>query len=155
MQRPLTILLPVRNVQSLLADRVSRVLDTAADLSDRFQVLIIDDASTDGTGEVAHELSLRYPQIRVLRHTKPLGEDVIVRLAAVQIRGEVLRVRGGQHVLFEPVFSHDENDSSPLFASQTDMSRPLKTGKVPPKTPPVRPNFLDRASTAPRDNVRQ
>ena len=92
-QRPLTILLPVRNAQSTLTDTVGKVLDLAANVSDRFEILIIDDASTDATNEVVHELRSRYPQIRVITNKKALGEDAAVRLVSSQIRGEVARVR--------------------------------------------------------------
>jgi glycosyltransferase involved in cell wall biosynthesis len=118
LQRALTILLPVRNVQSTLTDTVVQVLDMAADMSERFQVLIIDDASSDATMEVAHDLRMRYPQIRVLRHKKPLGEEAAMRLVLAQIRGEVVCVRSRRRPVFESISA---------------------------KIPPARPNFLDRA----------
>jgi glycosyltransferase involved in cell wall biosynthesis len=126
LQRALTILLPVRNVQSTLADTVKRVLDMAADVSERFEVLIIDDASSDATSEVAHELCRHYPQIRLLRHKKPLGEDAAVRSVLVQTRGEVVCVRGGQTPAFESISL---------------------------KAPPSRPNFLDRTRTFAREGL--
>ncbi len=126
MQRALTILLPVRNAQSTLADTVKRVLDMAADVSERFEVLIIDDASSDATSEVAHDLCRHYPQIRLLRHKKPMGEDAALRSVLVQIRGEVVCVRSGQ---------------SPVFES------------ISLKTPPARPNFLDRSRIFAREGL--
>jgi glycosyltransferase involved in cell wall biosynthesis len=126
LKRALTILLPVRNAQSTLADTVVRVLDMAADVSERFEILIIDDASSDATNEVAHDLCRHYPQVRMLRHKKPLGEEAAVRAASVQIRGEVVCVRDGHLLTFE---------STPL------------------KAPPTRPNFLHRARTFVREGL--
>ena len=71
--RSLTVLLPVRDAQSTLAATVAQVLEMASDLSERFELLIIDDGSSDATGEVAHELSRHYPQIRTLRHGHAVG----------------------------------------------------------------------------------
>jgi dolichol-phosphate mannosyltransferase len=126
LQRPLTILLPVRNAQSTLASTVTRVLEMAADLNERFEVVIIDDASSDYTIEVAHDLCTRYPQIRVLRHKTPLGEDAAVRSVLAQIRGEVICVRDRRGPIFEV---------------------------IPAKIAPARPNFLDRARVYSREGL--
>ena len=126
MQRALTILLPVRNAQSTLADTVGQILDMAADISERFEVLIIDDASADGTGEVAHDLCRQYPQVRVLRNKKPLGEEAAVRSVLAQTRGEVICVRIGQRPVFESITL---------------------------KAAPGRPNFLDRTRTLVREGI--
>ena len=105
MHRALTILLHVRNAQSTLADTAEQVLDMAAEVSERFEVLIIDDASTDATIEVARELCRRYPQVRLVRHRKPVGAEAAVRLASAQIRGEVLCARGDRRPTLQPAFA--------------------------------------------------
>lgn len=153
MQRPLTILLPVRNVQSTLADTVGQVLDLAADTSERFEVLIIDDASTDATCEVVHELRSRYPQIRVISHKKPLGEEMALRLASSQIRGEVARVRPGRCPVLEPIFT-GETREAPLDSDDASWALSAKAAAAILKTPPARPNFLDRSRTFARDSLR-
>jgi glycosyltransferase involved in cell wall biosynthesis len=93
LERSLTVLLPVRDVQSTLADTVAEVLDTASDLTDRFELVIIDDGSTDATSEVAHELARHYPQVRSIRHSKPLGNDAALRTGLAESRGETVLVR--------------------------------------------------------------
>jgi len=126
LNRSLTFLLPVRDAQSTLAATVTQVLEMASDLNERFELLIIDDGSSDTTSEVAHELSRRYPQIRTLRHAKPLGEEAALRAGFAQSRGEVVFVRGGQRLTFERL----------SWASQ-----------------PVRPNYLGRARSFAREGL--
>lgn len=75
MERSLSLLLPVRNAQATLSDTVHRILEVASDLTDRFELIIIDDGSTDATSEVAEELERDYPQIRAARHSRPRGEQ--------------------------------------------------------------------------------
>jgi hypothetical protein len=88
--RSLTVLLPVRDAQATLIHTVTAVLEVAADMADRLELLIIDDGSKDATGEVARELTKRYPQIRALGHATPMGRAAALRLGLAQSRGDVV-----------------------------------------------------------------
>ncbi len=126
MNRSLTVLFPVRDAQSTLAAAVIKILEMASDVSERFELLIIDDGSSDATGEVADELSRHYPQIRIVRHGKPLGDEAALRSGLAQSRGDVVCVRDGRRPTFERI----------SWTSQ-----------------PVRPNFLGRTRTFSREGL--
>jgi glycosyltransferase involved in cell wall biosynthesis len=64
--RSLSVVVPVRNAERTLAANLQHILDVVSDLSEQFEVLIVDEGSTDHTLDVAHELSLEYPQLRVV-----------------------------------------------------------------------------------------
>ena len=93
---------------------VPEILEMASDVSERFELLIIDDGSTDATSEVARELSRNYPQIRILRHAQPLGEEAALRTGLTQSRGDVVCVRGGQPPSFERL-SWDSQPARPNY----------------------------------------
>lgn len=95
MERSLSILLPVHNVQSTLARCVHRVLDAAEELTDRFEVLIIDDGSTDHTIEIAHEVARYLPQVKVVRNATPRGLAAAVREGLQRTTGEIVCVHEG------------------------------------------------------------
>lgn len=61
-------MIPVRNAQTTLEAEVTRVLDVLPDLTPEFEVVIVDNASHDATPEIAEELAIRYPQLRVVRN---------------------------------------------------------------------------------------
>jgi glycosyltransferase involved in cell wall biosynthesis len=104
---------------------VTEVLDVAADLTDRFELLIIDDGSADATSEVADELTRHYPQVRMLRHSKPQGRDAALRTGIAQSRGEVVLIR--------------EDGRLTAFERFNTSSRP------------ARPNYLDHSRRVVRD----
>jgi hypothetical protein len=92
-QRSLSVVLPVKNAQATLDQAVHDILEVVADSSEQFELLIIDDGSTDATSEVAHELRRHYPQIRVVRHGVARGREAAIRTGVERSRGEVVMLR--------------------------------------------------------------
>ncbi len=93
MERSLTILLPVHNAQSTLADTVAGILEVVSELTERFELVIVDDGSADATSEVAAELTSRFPQVRALRHGEQRGRDSAIRTGLEHSSGEMILLR--------------------------------------------------------------
>lgn len=103
MDRSLTVVLPIHNAERTLRRDVRAVLDAAADLSPKIEVLVVDNASTDDSYEAASELAVEFPQVRVLRRPQRAG------------LGEALgRIRRGLDA--DTVIVHD--GASPIEAAQ-------------------------------------
>ena len=79
MNQPLSIIVPVRNAESFLADQISHLLELLPDLTEKFEIVVIDDASTDHTVELVRDLACQYPQLRLIRHQQPQGTAAAVR----------------------------------------------------------------------------
>ena len=90
MEPSLTALLPVENAQATLEKNVRRLLEVLPELTDRFEILIVDDGSIDATFEVADELATRYPQVRVARNQRPNGRTRAIQHGIRRSRGEFL-----------------------------------------------------------------
>lgn len=122
MRRSLSVLLPVKDAQATLIDSVHEILDVVTDTKDPFEVIIIDDGSTDATGEVAHELTCHYPQVRVVRHRMPLGRAEAIQTGVRQSRGQVVMV-------------HDHEGGFCIVEQRPQAAVSSRPG---------RPNYLDR-----------
>ncbi len=91
----LTIVLPVHNAETHLRRSVNRVLEVAAELTPRFELLIVDDGSTDDSFDVAKEMAARFPQVTVLRSGQRRGLGATLRDAKRRAAGRVVIVHDG------------------------------------------------------------
>ena len=92
MEYSLSALLPVRNAEATLAETVSEWLEVLPELTNRFDLVIIDDCSSDATIEVADELVKQYAPI--IRSASPTSAGSIRshrhRTATGSRRGDLL-----------------------------------------------------------------
>ncbi len=88
----LTIVLPVHNVQLSLARHVAELLDALCDLTSRFDVVVVDDGSTDHTEETALELAMQFPQVRVCRMPQRSGIAAAVERGMAEAEGDIVLV---------------------------------------------------------------
>jgi glycosyltransferase involved in cell wall biosynthesis len=79
-----TIVMPVFNERLRLERAVDAVL--ATEVSDNLELLIIDDGSTDGTGDILRDGS--WPsEVRVIYHDRNRGKGAAIRTALAEARG--------------------------------------------------------------------
>lgn len=88
----MSLLLPVCNAQGGLESQLERVLEILPELTDRFDVVIVDDGSTDDTHEVARDLARRYPQVEVVRHPTVRGMDQAIKSGIAKAQTDVVLV---------------------------------------------------------------
>jgi glycosyltransferase involved in cell wall biosynthesis len=76
---PLSIIVPVRNAESSLSAQIARLLEVLPDLTGQFEIVVVDDASTDHTVELARDLACQYPQLRLIRHREAQGAEAAIQ----------------------------------------------------------------------------
>lgn len=102
----LSIIVPLRNAQAIVAEQLGRLLELLPDLTARFEIIVIDDGSNDHTVELVRDLARQYPQVRMIRHVEPRGLDAAVKTGLAWAQGQTVFVQ-----------------EDPLAVSPTDLVR--------------------------------
>lgn len=69
----ISILVPAMNEEKNLATTVERIVDALSITVEDYEIIIVNDGSTDGTGVKADEIATHYPGIRVLHNRRNMG----------------------------------------------------------------------------------
>ena len=95
MTASLSILLPVHNAESRLAANIADILELTGELVDRFEILILDEGSSDRTFEIASEIATRYPQVDIVRHNVRRGLVAVIETGLSRTSGDLVVVHNG------------------------------------------------------------
>jgi len=83
---PLSLVLLASNAAPHLADLLRGWRDVLLAREVPFEIIVVDDASGDGTGERAEELAASLPELKLLRHDQPRGSGAALRTGLAQVR---------------------------------------------------------------------
>ena len=89
----LSILIPVYNEQEYLPRIVQRVLDAPVPGNLRKELVIVNDASKDGTANVLQELTQTHGEIRTFDQPKNMGKGAAVRRAIQEMTGDFVIIQ--------------------------------------------------------------
>lgn len=85
----LSVVVPVYNERATLGEVVARLLKVPCLL----EIIIVDDCSSDGSGEIAVKLGQLHPQVRVIRHEHNAGKTAAVKSGFALTAGRIVIVQ--------------------------------------------------------------
>ena len=75
----LTVFFPAFNDAETLPALITKAAETLNDLAPDYEIIVVDDGSTDQTPQVLEELQRQFPFLRVVRHPRNLGYGAALR----------------------------------------------------------------------------
>ncbi|MCX6589732.1 MAG: glycosyltransferase [Acidobacteria bacterium] len=89
----LSVLVPVYNERTVVRASLSKVLEAPLPDGVEREVILVDDCSTDGTGEILEEFVRAHPDIRLFRKRKNEGKGAAIRTALSMANGDFVLVQ--------------------------------------------------------------
>ena len=75
----LSVFFPAYNDSGTIASLVISARQTAAGLTDDFEVIVVNDGSADSTAQIIDELARTYPEVKVVHHPRNRGYGAALR----------------------------------------------------------------------------
>jgi glycosyltransferase involved in cell wall biosynthesis len=134
----LSIIVPVRNAEATLAGHIGRLLDLLPDLTQQFEIVLVDDASADHTVELARDLAREYPQVRLICHGAMKGKEAAIKTGLQWAQGQTVFVQ-------EDPLAPSHTDLRRLWSLRQD--RELVIARAARQPGVIQPELLDRLTT--------
>jgi glycosyltransferase involved in cell wall biosynthesis len=69
----LSLVLPAHNEVENIPEVIRRALEVLPELAESFEIIVVDDGSTDGTGMVLDQIAVEHPEVKPVHHPKNRG----------------------------------------------------------------------------------
>ena len=87
----LSIIVPAQNEEQNIGDCLQELCEKVARQHEiPLEVIVVDDNSTDGTGEIVRKVQLQYPEVRLVERRPPAGFGRAIRAGLDAVQGDVV-----------------------------------------------------------------
>lgn len=83
-----SLILPTYNEEKRLEKCVKEVRKRFEEIGEKYEIIIAEDGSTDGTGKIAAKLEKRYKNVKWIHHDKKLGRGKAFSIASKKAKGD-------------------------------------------------------------------
>jgi glycosyltransferase involved in cell wall biosynthesis len=117
----ISVVMPALDEGPNLAEIVPRTLAVLTELGEPYEVLVVDDGSTDGTADLMAELVARHPGVRYLRLRRNYGKSTALQTGFDQVTGDVIVLMDAD--------GQDQPEEIPKLLAALDSGLDLATGR--------------------------
>jgi len=88
----LSIVMPARNEESCIAGTLADLTAEMSGAGIPLEIIVVDDGSTDSTGDRVEQFSLRHPEVRLVRNLGRHGFGMAIRYGLDYITGDAVAI---------------------------------------------------------------
>ena len=88
----LSVVLPVYNEEAVLPTLWDRLCDALAEIAESYEVIFVDDGSTDRSLEILRELREKDPRCKYLSFSRNFGHQTAISAGLAQTRGQAVAI---------------------------------------------------------------
>ena len=125
----ISILLPLYNEKDSIVELYERVRDVMQPLEPRFEILFVDDGSTDGSAALMNSVFETDSRVRILRFRRNFGKAAALAAGFATARGEIIVTLDGD--------LQDLPEEIPRFLEKIDEGADLVSGWKFPRRDPI------------------
>lgn len=87
-RRSISVVVPVYGCRACLHSLCLRLVASLQALAERFEIILVDDRSPDGSWDTIVELQAEYPQVRGIRLSRNFGQQIAISAGLSAARGD-------------------------------------------------------------------
>jgi len=91
----ISVLIPVMNEEESIGELYARLINALVTITERFEIVFVDDGSTDGTYAYILKLHQQDPRVRAIRFRRNYGKTAALVAGFERCRGEVIITMDG------------------------------------------------------------
>lgn len=97
MRKGISFFFPAFNDQGTVERTVFDAISVLKELTDKYEIIIVDDGSTDQTGKVAEEMAAKFSEVRVIHHPYNIGYGAALKSGFRTSKYELIFYTDGDH----------------------------------------------------------
>jgi len=125
----LSIIIPINNEEGNIGPLHQKLFEQLQRVQRNYEIIIVDDGSTDSTFEKITQLHMQDPYIKIIKFRKNFGKSTALNVAFHYAKGQIIITMDGD--------LQDEPEEIPRFISKIDEGYDLVCGWKYPRRDPI------------------